>query len=416
MNASRDRLPVLTTTTIERASPSALEPRLRRGEGRRTARVTAPPTVLVVFGTRPEAIKMLPVVAALEASDRFRPIVCSTGQHRDLLSPVLALFGRQADRDLAVMTPGQSLAGLTARVLTAVAETIAETRPDLVLVHGDTTTALAAAMAAFYARVPVGHVEAGLRSLDLARPWPEEFNRIGVDAVADLLFAPTAEAAENLRREAVRRGRIAVTGNPGIDALLAVAQRLETEPALRAAVARALPDLDPARRLVLVTAHRRESFGAGLAGICRGLVALAARGDVEIVWPLHPNPAVRQVVTATLAGTPGIRLVEPLGYAEMVALMQRATLIISDSGGIQEEAPALGRPVLVLRDVTERPEALATGVVRLVGTDPWRILAEAERLLDDERAYAEAARPVFPYGDGRAAERITAEIALWLEA
>lgn len=373
-------------------------------------------TVLVVFGTRPEAIKMMPVVAALEAEARFRVVVCATGQHRDLVSPVLALFGRPADRDLGLMTPDQSLPALTARVLIAVSEVIAEARPDLVLVHGDTTTALAAGLAAFHARVPVGHVEAGLRSFDLDRPWPEEFNRVAVDCLADLLFAPTEWAAANLRREYARRGRIAVTGNTGIDALLTVARRLDAEPALREAVARALPPLDPARRLILVTAHRRESFGAGLAGICRALAALAARGDVEIVWPVHPNPAVCGTVAAALAHGPGVRLIAPIGYAEMVALMRRAALLVTDSGGIQEEAPALGRPVLVLRDVTERPEALASGVVRLVGTEPGRIVAEAARLLDDAEAYAAAARPVFAYGDGRAAERIAAEIGRWMHA
>lgn len=373
-------------------------------------------TVLVVFGTRPEAIKMLPVVAALEAGGWCRVVVCATGQHRDLVSPVLALFGRPADRDLGLMTPDQSLPALTARVLTAVSEVIAETRPDLVLVHGDTTTALAAALAAFHARVPVGHVEAGLRSFDLARPWPEEFNRVAVDSLADLLFAPTEWAAENLRREYARRGRIAVTGNTGIDTLLAVARRLDSEPALRETVARALPPLDPSRRLILVTAHRRESFGEGLAGICRALAALAARGDVEILWPVHPNPSVCDPVATALAPAPAVRLIAPVGYAEMVALMRRAVLIVTDSGGIQEEAPALGRPVLVLRDVTERPEALASGVVRLVGTEPGRIVREAARLLDDAEAYAAAARPVFPYGDGQAAERIAAEIGRWMGA
>ncbi len=373
-------------------------------------------TVLVVFGTRPEAIKMLPVIAALEARARFRVVVCATGQHRDLVSPVLALFGRPADRDLGLMTEDQPLPALTARVLSAVSAVIGETRPDLVLVHGDTATALAAALAAFQARIPLGHVEAGLRSFDLARPWPEEGNRIAIDCLADLLFAPTEGAAQNLQREYGRRGRILVTGNTGIDALLSVVRRLDTDPALQKTVGRALPALDPARRLILVTAHRRESFGGGLAGICRALVALAARGDVEILWPLHPNPAVCGTVAAVLAGSTGVRLTEPVGYAEMVALMRRAALIVTDSGGIQEEAPALGRPALVLRDVTERPEALASGVVRLVGTDPARILAEAARLLDDAEAYAEAARPVFAYGDGRAAERIVAEIERWLDA
>ncbi len=373
-------------------------------------------TVLVVFGTRPEAIKMLPVIAALEARARFRVVVCATGQHRDLVSPVLALFGRPADRDLGLMTEDQALPALTARVLSAVSAVISETRPDLVLVQGDTATALAAALAAFQARVPLGHVEAGLRSFDLARPWPEEGNRIAIDCLADLLFAPTEGAAQNLQREYGRRGRIVVTGNTGIDALLTVARRLDTDPALRETVGHSLPALDPARRLILVTAHRRESFGHGLAGICQALVTLAARGDVEIVWPVHPNPTVCSTVATGLAGSTAVRLTQPVGYAEMVALMRRASLILTDSGGVQEEAPALGRPALVLRDVTERPEALASGVVRLVGTAPARILAEAVRLLDDAEAYAEAARPVFPYGDGRAADRIAAEIERWLDA
>jgi UDP-N-acetylglucosamine 2-epimerase (non-hydrolysing) len=372
--------------------------------------------VMLVLGTRPEAIKMLPLLAELRRRPGIAPFLLSTGQHREMLDGTLAAFGARADCDLGLMRPGQSLAELHARVLLGVGEVLARERPDLVLVHGDTTTALAAALAAFYARIPVGHVEAGQRSHDLDRPFPEELNRVAVDALAELLFAPTAAAAANLRTEYNARGRILVTGNTGIDALIGMAQRLATDPGAAAAVDTALPAFDPARRLVLVTAHRRETLGMGLDRICDALAALAARGDVAIAWPLHRNPAARQPALRRLAGVPHVHLLEPLGYAEMVWLMCRATLLLTDSGGLQEEGPALAKPVLVMREVTERPEALESGVVQLVGTEQRAIVGAVERLLDDPVAYAAMARHAFPFGDGQAAGRIGDAIAEWAAA
>ncbi len=365
--------------------------------------------ILTVIGTRPEAIKMLPVVRALRAR-RLPLVVLTTGQHRSMLDQVFAAFGEEPDRDLALMAPGQTLTDITTRVLGAMAEIYAQYRPGLVLVHGDTTTAMAAALAAFYARVPIGHVEAGLRSHDMARPFPEELNRVAIDAVADLLFAPTEGAAANLRRESPRERAIHVTGNTGIDGLLHVAGRLtgnELDPL-------ALP-INGARPLVLVTGHRRESFGGGFAGICEGIARIAGRGDVEIVYPVHLNPQVQRPVRDCLSGLSNVHLIEPVDYVTMVALMRRSRFILSDSGGIQEEAPALGRPVLVMRDVTERPEAVACGAATLVGTDPARIVREAERLLDDHDHYASRARPAFPFGDGTAAEKIADAVAAYFE-
>jgi len=365
---------------------------------------------MLVFGTRPEAIKMLPVLAELRRRG-LDPFALSTGQHREMLDQTLAAFGERCDEDLGVMTPGQPLPDLFARILLGVAAVLEREKPALVLVHGDTTTALAAALAAFYARIPVGHVEAGQRSLDLARPFPEELNRVAVDALATLRFAATKDAAENLRAEYNAAAPIHVTGNTGIDALLATAGQLARDPT---GVEALLPRFDARKRLVLVTAHRRESFGEGIDGICDAVAALAARGDVEIAWPLHRNPRVRGPVRRRLARRPGIHLLEPLGYREMVWLMCRASLLLTDSGGLQEEGPALGKPVLVLRELTERPEALATGVVRLVGTDARRILGEATALLDDRAAYAAMARHAFPFGDGSAARRIADAIEGWL--
>jgi len=365
--------------------------------------------ILMVIGTRPEAIKMLPVARALRA--RGMPLlVVTTGQHRTMLDQVFAVFGESADRDLALMAPGQTLTDITMRVLGAMEQLIAEYRPSVVLVHGDTTTAMAAALAGFYARVAIGHVEAGLRSHDLARPYPEEFNRTAIDAVADLLFAPTEGAAANLRRESPRDRAIFVTGNTGIDALLHVAGTLTGEE-LRPLD---LP-INGVRPLVLVTGHRRESFGDGFAGICEGIARIAERGDLELVYPVHLNPQVQGPVRERLGGLANVHLIEPVDYVTMVALMQRARLILTDSGGIQEEAPALGRPVLVMREVTERPEAIATGVASLVGTDPDRISAEAARLLDDQAHYAGRARAVFPFGDGTAALRIADTLSSFLK-
>jgi UDP-N-acetylglucosamine 2-epimerase (non-hydrolysing) len=362
--------------------------------------------VLTVFGTRPEAIKMAPVVQAMVESPRLESTVCVTAQHRAMLDQVLDLFGIEPDFDLDVMRPEQDLTDVTVAVLTGLREVLRDVRPDRVLVHGDTTTTLAASLAAFYARVPAGHVEAGLRTGDPQSPWPEETNRRLAGGLADLHFAPTPRAARNLEGEGVDASRIHVTGNTVIDALLDAVARLDADPARAAEVDRRLPTLDPGRRLVLVTAHRRESFGEGLERICRALARLADRDDVEIVFPVHPNPNVRAPVRRLLGATPGVHLIEPLDYLPFVRLMARSHLIITDSGGIQEEAPSLGKPVLVLREVTERPEALEAGTVRLVGTDAGRIEAEAGRLLDDAGAYRAMTRAHNPYGDGRAAHRI----------
>lgn len=362
--------------------------------------------ILTIIGTRPEAIKMLPVVRALRGQPGIPLTVVTTGQHRSMLDQVFAAFDERPDFDLELMSPGQSLTDITARVIAAMAQVLEDHRPSLVLVHGDTTTAMAATLAAFYARIPVGHVEAGLRSHDVKQPFPEEFNRIAIDAVAELLFAPTERSAANLRRESARDCDILVTGNTGIDALLYMAGRLRGDELEGTDL-----QLDLQRRLVLVTGHRRENFGFGFEQICEALVRLAARDDVQIVYPVHLNPNVQAPVNARLSGFPNLHLIPPVDYVRMVALMQRAHLILTDSGGIQEEGPALGKPVLVMREVTERPEALETGVASLVGTDPHRIVREVDRLLDDEAHYRSRARTVFPFGDGSAADKIAARCA-----
>ena len=370
--------------------------------------------VLVVFGTRPETIKMLPLILELRARDGVRVTVCSTGQHRDMLGRTLEIFGCPApDLDLAIMTRDQGLADVTARVLTGMVAVLRDKRPDIVLVHGDTTTAMAAAMAAFYERCPIGHVEAGLRSHDLARPWPEEFNRVAIDAIAALRFAPTQPAADNLAREYNKGGHVLVTGNTGIDALLHMNRQLAQGGHLTRDAARRFDFLSEQKKLILVTAHRRESFGDGFAGICDGIARIAQHGEVEVVYPVHLNPNVQTPVRQRLSGLAHVHLIEPVDYAEMVWLMRRAHVLLTDSGGIQEEGLALGKPVLVMREVTERPEALATGVVRLVGTDPGIIAREVLRLVDDAAAYRAAARAVFPYGQGHAAPRIVDALVAW---
>lgn len=360
---------------------------------------------MVVFGTRPEAIKMAPVVAALKAMDGFETLVTVTAQHRQMLDQVLDLFAIKPDMDLDLMTPGQQLPELFARILTGMASVFSRERPDLVLVHGDTSTTLATALAAFYARIPVGHVEAGLRTGNMAAPWPEEANRRLTAPLAALHFAPTQAARDNLLRETIG-AHVHVTGNTVVDALLSVAGRIAAEPTLAAQLASRFPFLDPARRLVLVTGHRRENFGEGFEHICLALRDLAARGDVQVVYPVHLNPNVQGPVQRLLSGVHGVHLIEPQDYLPFVYLMTRSHLILTDSGGIQEEAPSLGKPVLVLRETTERPEAVEAGTVRLVGTNRAAILTEASRLLDDPAAHAEMAMAHNPYGDGRAAARI----------
>lgn len=367
--------------------------------------------ILSIFGTRPEAIKMAPLAVKLAATPSVQSAVCVTGQHRTMLRQVLELFSVVPDYDLDLMQPDQSLNGLSARAMAALDPVFEEVRPDRVLVHGDTTTAMAAALAAFHRRIPIGHVEAGLRTHDLSQPWPEEMNRRVVDAVSDHLFAPTATAKKHLLRENLG-GRILVTGNTVIDALNLVVERIEADAWLREWLDGQLPAPLPGRRLLVVTGHRRENFGAGFRNICAALAALARRPDVQIVYPVHLNPNVRGPVLAELSGLPNVHLIEPLGYFLFVRLMQRAHVILTDSGGVQEEGPAFGVPVLVMRDRTERPEAVAAGTVRLVGTDAARIEAEVARLFDDDAAQAAfgAASAANPYGDGRAAQRIVAAL------
>jgi UDP-N-acetylglucosamine 2-epimerase (non-hydrolysing) len=350
--------------------------------------------ILFVFGTRPEAIKLAPVVRCLREDPRFDARVAVTAQHRAMLDQVLGVFAIEPDHDLNVMQAGQTLVESASRILGALEAVMDSERPDCVVVQGDTTTTFCGALAAFYKGIPVAHVEAGMRTGDLRQPFPEEMNRVLASRLAGLHFAATEWAAENLRREGVSSGDIFVTGNTGIDAVLAVRDSL---PALDAGVG---------RKIILVTAHRRESFGDGFVRICRALRRLADRGDVEIVYPVHPNPNVQGVVTEHLRGVPNIRLMEPVDYVAFVDLMRRSYILLTDSGGVQEEGPSLGKPVLVMREKTERPEAVEAGTARLVGTDEDRIVAEAARLLDDPAEYGRRARIHNPYGDGRASARI----------
>ncbi len=368
--------------------------------------------VLSVFGTRPEAIKMAPVIGALEREPGIQSLVCVTAQHRSMLDQVIQLFALRTDFDLNLMAANQGLTHITSAVLTGLEPILREVKPDRVLVHGDTTTTLAASLAAFYGNVPVGHVEAGLRTGNMRAPWPEEMNRKLADSLCDLHFAPTEGARANLVKEGVDPAGIHVTGNTVIDALLQITRRLEDDPALAGSVTAGLPQLSHDKRLILVTGHRRESFGAGFERICAALRKLAdERSDVEIVYPVHLNPNVREPVLRLLGNHPRVRLLDPLDYLPFVYLMNRCHFLISDSGGIQEEAPALGKPVLVMRDVTERPEAVAAGTVKLVGTDTAKIIAEATRLLDDAAEYRRMAGAANPFGDGTASQRIVQVIS-----
>ena len=362
--------------------------------------------ILSIIGTRPEAIKMAMVARLLADARGVEHQICLTGQHREMLGSVLQFFDLKPDFDLDIMTTNQDLTDVTCAVLTGMREVLAEARPDRVLVQGDTSTVLAASLAAFYAKVPVGHVEAGLRTGDLAAPWPEEMNRRLADALCDRHFAPTEGARRNLLAESFPEEGITVTGNTVIDALLHVAERLKGEPALVKRAREALPKWDASRRLVLVTGHRRENFGAGFEAICRALIRLEVRDDVEIIYPVHLNPNVQEPVYRLLGDRRHIHLTEPIDYVPFVYLMMKAHLILTDSGGIQEEAPSLGKPVLVMRELTERPEAVAAGTVKLVGTNADRIAGKVARLLDDEKAHAKMARAYNPYGDGHAGERI----------
>lgn len=366
--------------------------------------------VMLAFGTRPEAIKMAPVVAALKARDDVETIVAVTAQHRQMLDQVLELFGIVPDIDLDVMAPDQTLPALFSRLLLGMTGALEQVKPDLLLVHGDTSTTFASALAAFYQRVPVGHVEAGLRTGNLQAPWPEEANRRLTAPLAALHFAPTDTARDNLLAEGVAPSSIHVTGNTVIDALLGVVARLRDDAALAAAQAARFPFLDPSRRMILVTGHRRENFGDGFENICRALQALGERADVQVVYPVHLNPSVQAPVNRILGDAPNVHLIEPQDYLPFVYLMTRAHLILTDSGGIQEEAPSLGKPVLVMRETTERPEAVAAGTVRLVGTTTERIVRSTATLLNDAGAYDAMARAHNPYGDGNAASRIARRI------
>lgn len=360
--------------------------------------------ILVVVGTRPEAVKLAPVVHALQQAPWAEPRVLATAQHRQLLDQIHAFFGITPDRDLDLMRPDQTLADLTARMIAAMDPVLAAERPGLVLAQGDTTTVMVTALCCFYRKIPFGHVEAGLRTGDVHNPFPEEMNRVLVGRMAALHFAPTAGSAQNLLREGVPATSVQVTGNTVIDALLWAAERVDP-------AAFAPP---PGKRLVLVTAHRRENFGQPFEQVCAALRQLADRPDVQLVYPVHPNPNVRDVAHRVLGRHPSIRLVDPLDYPDMVAAMRACDLILTDSGGVQEEAPSLGKPVLVLRTTTERPEGVAAGAARLVGTDKNRIVEQASRLLDDARAYQAMASVQNPYGDGRAAKRIVQAIGAHL--
>lgn len=370
--------------------------------------------VLLVFGTRPEAIKMAPVYEALKAAPGLDVRVAVTAQHREMLDQVLRLFGIEPDYDLNLMKPGQGLTEITAAVLAGLKPVLEEYAPDLLLVHGDTTTTLAASLAAYYAQVPVGHVEAGLRTGNIYSPWPEEINRKVAGTIATLHFAPTERSKANLVAENVNPLRVTVTGNTVIDALLDVVGRLEKDTVLSDRLDKELgltASLKSSRRIILVTGHRRESHGGGFERICDALAKLAARPDVEIVYPVHLNPNVKEPVERRLGDLDNVRLITPQDYLPFVQLMRRAALILTDSGGVQEEAPSLGKPVLVMRDTTERPEAIEAGTVKLVGTDTALIVAEAARLLEDCGAYDAMSFAHNPYGDGLAAARIRDTIA-----
>lgn len=362
--------------------------------------------VLLIFGTRPEAIKMAPLCTALARSTGIDSRVCVTAQHRQMLDQVLVAFDVKPSFDLNLMRPGQDLTDVTCNALSGLKTVLRDWRPDLVLVHGDTTTTLAASLAAFYERIPVGHVEAGLRTGNMLSPWPEEANRKLTSCLADLHFAPTNTSRDNLLREGVPADKIHVTGNTVIDALLAARSKIETDKSLSRELHSKFDFLDHDRKMILVTGHRRENFGAGFENICTALGRLAARSDIEIVYPVHLNPNVREPVQRILSASKNVHLIEPEDYLPFVHLMDRSHIILTDSGGIQEEAPSLGKPVLVMRETTERPEAVEAGTVRLVGTSVNSICNEVERLLDQPAEYDKMARAHNPYGDGQACRRI----------
>lgn len=367
--------------------------------------------VLTVFGTRPEAIKMAPLVKELAKSNQLESKVAVTAQHREMLDQVLDLFEIVPDYDLDIMKQGQDLFDVTSRVLLGMRDVFHDFKPDVVLVHGDTTTTLAVSLAAFYHKVKVGHVEAGLRTFNLQSPWPEEANRQLTDVLADYYFAPTEESADNLRKEGRPESKIIVTGNTVIDALLTVVDKIRTDKGhyntMKSAVLEAGYEVDEARKIILITGHRRENFGEGFNNMCRAMRSLAEKyPDADLVYPVHLNPNVRQPVSEILKGIDNVYLIEPLQYEPFVYLMDQSYLILTDSGGIQEEAPSLGKPVLVMRDTTERPEAVQAGTVKLVGSDYDRIVSECSALMEDKDLYASMSQAHNPYGDGKSCERI----------
>ena len=374
--------------------------------------LTVPKRVLVVFGTRPEAIKLCPLISALRShphNSAVETVVCVTAQHRGMLDQVLDTFGVEPDYDLNLMQPGQTLTALTSRLLAGLEPVFNEVRPALAVVQGDTTSTLCGALAAFYNSVPVAHVEAGLRTFDLEAPFPEEMNRVVTGRLADLHFAATDWAASNLMREGVPAERVQVTGNTGIDAVLGIRDAIE----LGKVSPPSLP-IDETKKLIVVTAHRRESFGPPFLEICQAVEELAEREDVQIIWPVHPNPNVQRAVDVTVRRKANVLLLKPLDYLPFVDLMRQAYLLITDSGGVQEEGPSLAKPILVLRDQTERPEAVEAGTVKLVGTDRAAIVREAIRLLDDPAEYDRMSRLHNPYGDGKASARIAERITSFL--
>ena len=387
-------------------------------------------TVLLVFGTRPEAIKMAPLVKEFQKDTKsFKTLVCVTGQHREMLDQVLRIFDITPDYDLNIMKQGQDLYDVTARVLTGMRDVLNEVKPDVVLVHGDTTTSTAAALAAFYQQIPVGHVEAGLRTYNIYSPWPEEMNRQITGRISAYNFSPTPLSEHNLKEEKAH-GQIFVTGNTVIDALHMVVNKLKSDKALAAEQVQVLAHagydvkrLDNGRKLVLITGHRRENFGEGFISMCTSIKDLVAKyPDVDFVYPMHLNPNVRKPINEVFTGLNSLSLgegwgkasnmffIEPLQYLEFVYLMEKSAIVLTDSGGIQEEAPGLGKPVLVMRNTTERPEALESGTVHLVGTDHDLIVSEVSTLLDDSAAYQRMSQAVNPYGDGHACERIVAAL------
>jgi len=369
-----------------------------------------PQKILVVFGTRPEAIKLFPVIFALMADPRFEPVVCVSAQHRQMLDQVLEIAGIVPDHDLDVMRPAQSLDTLTAGLLTGLGRVMDDVHPARVIVQGDTATAMAGALAAYYRKIPVDHVEAGLRSGNIFHPWPEEVNRKIIGSIANLHFAPTQVSHDALLAENVAPDRIHVTGNTVIDALYWVSARIAEEPALAGGLAE-LEARFAGKRIIGVTSHRRENFGGGMDNIAQAIREIAARPDVAVIFPVHLNPNVRQVMHAALDGLANVALTEPLDYPHFARLLGLAEIMLTDSGGVQEEAPALGKPVLVMRETTERPEGVMAGTARLVGTEPARIVTELFSLLDDKAAYQQMARAHNPFGDGHSARRIVELLA-----